>query len=223
MIEEALILLGYFAAIFVGSHLISLALKKISKKFTNSVNTSPNNSDTSETTGCLMNQRKVARTKYLVAIAAALLFTLTLSTPAYGFDTPDQDTTANATDVVIWYGQNLTIDSVTGEFTITLDGFEDAMTAALEAQSDVLLQGLTVLVEYIVIFLLILVMAALGYWHRDRVLLAAAGFAFLLYGFYIWDNSNWLYAAISILTVIAGIYLIIKAFWDRRRGNASDI
>lgn len=56
-------------------------------------------------------------------------------------------------------------------------------------------------------------LTAFGYWHKDRVLLVLSGLGFIVDGFTIWSTNEWL----SILTVVAGMYLVIKAFWDRRR------
>jgi len=67
-----------------------------------------------------------------LALITALLAILGLATPALAFDPPPQDTTANATDVILW-GDNVTLTldipddvSLAGEVEVTgLENFLD--------------------------------------------------------------------------------------------------
>lgn len=63
--------------------------------------------------------------RVFLIMCALSLMVLLVASPVLAFDTPTQDTTTNATDVLIWYGNNLTIDSA----NITIENLEDALMA----------------------------------------------------------------------------------------------
>jgi small-conductance mechanosensitive channel len=147
-------------------------------------------------------------TKYLLAIITALICIVWLAAPVLATD-PPIDATANASQMIIYYGENLTIDHISGEFTITITDLENILRDAMESQTDAMVLGNTALLEYAVMFVLILAIIAFGYWGKDKWLLMLSGFGLVAFAFMLWD---W----ISIVAVIAGIYLVIKAFNDRR-------
>lgn len=149
---------------------------------------------------------------YRLALITALICILTLAVPAgevFAFDS------GNYTSVDIIFSDNITIESINGNLTLTINDLEDAMSNALEAQAETLIAGATTLLEYMVMFIILLAFTAFGYWHRDKVLIMFSGFGFIIYGFTLWGDYWWL----SMLTVGAGIYLVFKAFWERRKAN----
>lgn len=60
-----------------------------------------------------------------LALLTALLAILGLASPVLAFDPPSQDTTANATDVILW-GDNVTLTLEVPELEVT--GVEDFLT-----------------------------------------------------------------------------------------------
>jgi len=60
---------------------------------------------------------------------------------------------------------------------------------------------------------IIILMVVLAFWHRDPIMYVLAGFSFILYGFTLWTTSWYL----SILLVVAGMGLFIKAGIDRKK------
>lgn len=65
-----------------------------------------------------------------------------------------------------------------------------------------------------IILIIILALTGLAFWHRDRLLYIIAGIAFVLSGFDYWSISHYL----SILVVLAGMYMFFKAKYDKRTG-----
>jgi hypothetical protein len=156
--------------------------------------------------------------KWLVMMPAIIVLVLTAifgfsTSKAMAFDAPNQDDTANATDVIIWHGDNLTLNQVSGNFSITLTVPE--LDTILQDKTDDIVNEIDAKFEASLILLFIFALTAFGYWHRDRLLIAISGFAWLVYAFTLWGVSEWL----SITTGIAGFYFVVKAFWDDRKGK----
>lgn len=88
----------------------------------------------------------------------------------------------------------------------------DAIADALGGLNTVLGDGIGVsisgLAELIIIVVVMLGLAALGYWRGDRYLFILSGLGFIIYGFTFWTTST----SFSILMVIAGIAIFIRAF-----------
>ena len=60
--------------------------------------------------------------------------------------------------------------------------------------------------------IILLGVAFLAYWHRDKLLLVLAGFAFIAYGLSFWIGTVYMY----LIMVLFGMYFIYKAFNDKR-------
>jgi len=63
------------------------------------------------------------------------------------------------------------------------------------------------------ILVFILVITALAYWRGDRPLFLLSGLGFVVYGFSYTATSLYY----SILMVLVGIFLVIRAFTDKGR------
>jgi hypothetical protein len=147
--------------------------------------------------------------KKLILISS-LILAVSLPLPVFGFNPPSQSSD-NATDVVLWHGDNLTIQNISGELTLNVTGLQlslsdignkiDTNTKSINSEIDNQMKkmGLFFLLCFIVI---------LGFWRGDRVMLVIGGFGMAIYGFSLWTSYQWL----SIIAVIAGVYLTIKAF-----------
>jgi len=70
-------------------------------------------------------------------------------------------------------------------------------------------RALAALIGLVVIIFLVI----LAFWHRDPIMYVLAGFSFILYGFTLWTTSWYL----SILLVVAGMALFVKARVDRKK------
>lgn len=130
-----------------------------------------------------------------ISIAILLLGMLSVATPVY------------ATDNISITSANLTLTS--GNVTIT--GLEEAITTAATSISDSITQQITDWTELIVALVIMLGLAAIAYFGRDRALLLLPGLAFMFYGFDYW-TTDWKF---SVLMVIVGIFFIGRAFTRR--------
>ncbi|MCK9571568.1 hypothetical protein M0R72_21640 [Candidatus Pacearchaeota archaeon] len=138
-----------------------------------------------------------------LTVLVALLACILLASPVLAYDS------GNYTSVDIVFSDNLTIagDNLSLEI-VGLDGMvDDAVEEMLESAYAKLL--------LVFVYLILFSLALLGYWKMDRVMLLIAGLGFALYGFTLWGTLWWL----SVLTVIAGVYLVFKAFTDKRRAE----
>jgi len=146
----------------------------------------------------------------IVIIAALIVVSVifgVMAVKVFAYDEPAQGTD-NATDIIIWHGDNLTIEN------ITIEGLEDALVAAAIAQTDASTAAQSTLLTTIIGFVIVILLAVLAYWHREMLLYIISGLAFMIYGFSYTDTSVY----ISALLVIAGIYTFIKAGVSKR-GN----
>jgi len=139
-------------------------------------------------------------------IITMLIITLTLlATPVLAYTPPEQGTD-NATDVILWYGNNMTIANA----NLTIIGLEDAITAAGVAQAQVLVdsQGSnteTYLGMVLVVFIIILAFLPFNSPAMAIFLNSLACLVGILYGLSLavtqtYGSSLWLSAlAIAIL------------------------
>lgn len=124
-----------------------------------------------------------------LVIIVSLLLAILLPGQVFAFDPPLQDTSANATDIILWHGDDATIN-------LNTDGLEDIIGVSVAS---------------IIGFCLLLVIVIIGFWRYDRLMLIIGGFGFVIFGFSLWSSIWYL----SITTVIAGIYMVFKAFMLR--------
>ena len=142
-----------------------------------------------------------------ILISVGLIFDYNV--PAHAFTPPGQGTD-NATDVILWQGDNVTLTAANVTITdnITITDLQVALIAAAEAQTE----DIGEIADTVIGFILVLVFAGLAYWHRDRLLYIIAGLAFITYGFSYLSTSIY----ISILLVLLGAYSFLKAWLDRK-------
>lgn len=60
--------------------------------------------------------------------------------------------------------------------------------------------------------ILIFAITALAFWRNDGILYVVAGLLFVVFGFTLWDNSNY----ISIGAVVAGIGIGLRPFIKKK-------
>ena len=109
------------------------------------------------------------RTLVLLVILAILL-----PVPVYAYTPPEQGS-ENATDIIIWHGDNITIESANLTGTITIDSLEDALVAAAEAHAAAVAED----------FLTLIIMAlliALVFWQKTIILYAIGALVTIVYG-----------------------------------------
>ena len=149
-------------------------------------------------------------------IIAILIITLALvATPASAYTPPGQGTD-NATDVILWYGNNLTIAN--GNLTIiganvTIDGLEDAITAAGEAQAEVLADAQEASTEDYIALLLVAFVTGLAFWQRSIFLYSITAPLNLVYGLSLateQTNGTALWVA-GLIVAIIGTFCLMKA------------
>ena len=108
------------------------------------------------------------------------------------------------------YADNVTSVNITMAGTLTYDGteLEEAMTNSGNAVANTLNTNFTELVMTLVVML---ALAALAYMRNDRPLFLVSGLGFITYGFSYFATSLYF----SILMVVAGVFLFIRAFTKR--------
>jgi len=129
---------------------------------------------------------------------------------AFAYDSPGQSTD-NATDIILWYGDNLTIES--GNLTLTVVGLEDALVEATEAQATIITNNQTAIANQYLALLVVALVIALVFWQRTLFLYMLAVPVSMVYGLTLAadsDNGSSLWVAGIIIAVI-GTYCLFKA------------
>ena len=142
-----------------------------------------------------------------LCLAALLVLTLSIAVfmPATLASATDNVTSVATDNFTIGFSDNLTVLN-TGNITISGDVNLEGLTESLQ---DIVDKILTTLVGLAIIIMLVI----LAFWHRDPIMYVLAGFSFILYGFTLWTTSWYL----SILLVVAGMALFVKARVDRKK------
>jgi hypothetical protein len=134
----------------------------------------------------------------------SLLVAMIIPGNVLAFDPPVQDTSENATDVILWLSDNITIESISGNLALTIEGLNDAVNiSTVSIREEIASQ-----VQGFIVFILLLFIIILGFWRFDRVMLLIGGLGLMLYGFSLWNAIQWL----SIIAFVGGFYIFIKAF-----------
>ena len=139
-----------------------------------------------------------------IPIAIVLLLAVFISgAPAYAFDPPEQSTD-NATDIILWHGDNLTIASA----NLTIESANITVTGEVEVSGDVELTGFVDSMEsiaadflafVIVAFMIIIVLA------KGSVILNALGVPVaLVYGFTVASEQD-VYSPLWVAGVAIGL------------------
>lgn len=133
-------------------------------------------------------------------IVLIILIALSLyASPAYAYDPPDQGSD-NATDVVLWYGDNLTIEDIQGTISVDMTDVSTAVdnfTDTVEVES-------AAWISYTLLLFIVLV----GFWKRLPILKFAGGIGLLATAFNLWTTSH----ILSIIVGVSGIVIAGVAF-----------
>ena len=145
--------------------------------------------------------------KTALIIATIALAGFLVTSPVYSYTPPAQGTD-NATDVILWYSDNITIESanVTGTITVSVDMSE------VGNAGDAVADGMTSILESLLPVFLLVFVTVLAYWHRERYLYVPTAFGLIAYGFSYW-STLWY---IGLMLIGAGIVTIMKAFWEKK-------
>lgn len=146
----------------------------------------------------------------IAVFTAALFAAVCIPEKAYAFDPPTQGSD-NATDVVLWHGDNSTITIQSGNVTVTLD-----LTGILEMQNDVNDHKAELDRENHVetfkqwgLFIFIMFIIVLAFWHRDPLVYWLACIVSIAYsGVMAFAQDDWRIAAVF---VVFGIICGMKA------------
>lgn len=148
----------------------------------------------------------------------------------HAYDLPVQS--GNVTDVILWYGDNVTAN-VTAIVTANLTGglelggnltlaipslSEDLESAAIAHAEEIMDRVETLIAQYfqtIFIAVVILVMHYFAYRYREKWLCMIAGFAMILWAFPLWSTYPD-YWYMSILLVLVGMYDMAKVKYDKK-------
>ena len=137
----------------------------------------------------------------LISIIALLVPTTVLA-----YDTPTQGS-ANATDIILWYGDNLTVNGgITIDGTITVAGLETALT------------------DFLTLFIVAL-LVALVFWQGTIFLYAVGSVTAIVYGLSlaIPSNSLSLWVAGVAISLIGTYFLycivMISFNWAKGKGK----
>lgn len=145
--------------------------------------------------------------KRLLALAVLVILLVVWATPVYAFDPPSQPTD-NATDVILWYGDNLTIEAA----AVTITGFEDAMVAAAEAQAAALVKGQGDITGNYLTLLLVALIVALAFWKQNLFLFLLTVPVSTVYGLTLAadeESGSPIWVA-GIIIAIIGTYCLFK-------------
>lgn len=147
-------------------------------------------------------------------------------TPVLAFDPPAQGTD-NATDVILWHGDNLTIETIKEHnLAITeFSGLEDALVAAAEAQATAINENNTAIAADAILLVLVALLIALAFGQKSWVLYALASPVGVVYGLSLAtgadNNALWV---VGVVIAIIGTYLlyriIIAALGWRKKKDA---
>ncbi len=145
---------------------------------------------------------------FLILVVLVILL-MAGAAPVFAFDPPGQGAD-NATDTILWYGDNLTIES--DNLTLTIVDLEDALVAAAEAQAEVLTANQTSVANQYLALLLVTLIVALAFWKNNLFLYALAMPVSMVYGLSlatdaVSGSSLWV---TGIIIAIIGTYCLFK-------------
>lgn len=136
----------------------------------------------------------------LIIGLAALAATCFMPSPSYAYDPPEQ--TGNVTDVILWYGDNLTIQA--GDIDVTVA----ELTEAAEAGAQVVADEIEAIWDNLFLLLLAGVITALAFTQRNIFLYCITVPVNVTYGLYLASGST----AGSVLWVEGLVIAIIGTF-----------
>lgn len=149
------------------------------------------------------------RTLVLIMVASLLLIT----TPVYAYTPPEQGS-ANATDIILWHGDNLTISTA----NVTITSLEDAMVAAAEAQAAAINDNNSDIAAGYLLLLIMAMLIALVFWQKSILLYSVGGPVAIVYGLSLAtadaELSLWLAGVVIAIIGTSFVYQVIKIAFD---------
>ncbi len=149
--------------------------------------------------------------KRLALILACVIILGLVTTPVFAFSPPSQGTD-NATDVVLWYGDNITITSANLTGTITMANLQTAMVAAAEAHATAINTKTQTIYNSSILYIITFGIIAIAYWHRDKFLYYFAALTILFTSFSLWA-TDW---KLSLILGAMAVYTAFKGSWERK-------
>lgn len=126
---------------------------------------------------------------------------------AYAYDPPSQGSD-NATDVILWYSDNLTLEAV----TLTIVDLEDALTTAAEAHADTVTDSMADISAKWLSFVIVAFLLWLVFWRGGVILYALGVPVAFVYGF-VTAGSATVFSPLWVAGVaigILGLYLLYQ-------------
>lgn len=103
--------------------------------------------------------------KLLTLIIVISVISGLFALPAMAYTPPGQSSD-NATDIILWHGDNLTIASVNA--TVAITGLGGALTAAGEAGAQVIADEYGSIWDEVLLFVLAGAITVLAFWQREK-------------------------------------------------------
>lgn len=131
-----------------------------------------------------------------------VIFALTIgASVSFAYDPPSQGTD-NATDIIIWHGDNVTVTGlesslsiianalsqqgvpivISNNVAVTITDLETALTAASEALADIIADSIISVAESFLLFIIVAALLALAFWQKSLFLYILACPVGLVYG-----------------------------------------
>ena len=146
--------------------------------------------------------------KYIIILLMVMTSGLFV-TPALAYTMPGQGTD-NATDIILWHGDTANISITSANMTIV--SLETALTAAGEAQAQVIADNQTVIADKYILLLLVALFTALLFWQKNAFLYLVGSVVLMAYGLsFAADNTvmsaSWI---VGMMIAVVGTYLLYR-------------
>lgn len=140
--------------------------------------------------------------KTVLLLAVCLILVVIYVSPALAYTTPVQ--TGNVTDNIIWFGDNVTINSA----NVTIANLQDILLAAATEHADIISDGAGTVAWIVISFLLMALFVVIAYWRKEPFMRIVAGLSLIEFAWDVWSMAHlW-----SILIALAGGYTFLRAF-----------
>lgn len=151
--------------------------------------------------------------KSIVIIFLLLLVSLA-TTPALAFTEPSQSSD-NATDVIIWHGDNLTVDNITIEDftgTITIADLQSALDAAADSGASTLGDDIQSVSDDWLSLILVAFLIVIVFWRNHPIIDGIGTAICVVYGFTSAGNES-LFSALWVAYLgmgLIGLYFLFR-------------
>lgn len=160
-------------------------------------------------------------------LALSVMLVLFIPLPVSAFTPPTQGS-ENVTDVIIWYGDNVSIESAnltieSANLSVSIESLEEALVSAAEAQAEALNENTSgIAADYLALFIVALLIA-LVFWQRSIITYAIGAPVAIVYGLSLAvpsaELSLWV-AGVSIAIIgTYFLYQIVMGAFDWLRGK----